>query len=62
MSSVVISLAPARARSLMQRRALLAGTMLAGAVMLAALPGPARADGGAGGTGLGSAGGAGGVT
>ena len=61
-SDIVISLAPARARSLMRRRALLAGTMLAGAVMLAALPGPARADGGAGGAGPGSAGGAGGVT
>ena len=62
LSDLVISLAPARARSLMQRRALLAGTMLAGTVLFAALANPARADGGAGGAGAGSGGGAGGVT
>src|SRR5262249_39075565 len=62
-SDSVISVAPARARGLVQRRALLAGTMLAGVVLLTALAAaPARADGGAGGAAfIGTAGGAGGT-
>jgi hypothetical protein len=60
-SDMAIAVVPARARGLVQRRTLLAGTMLAGVVLLNALtPAPARADGGAGGsTTDGAAGGAG---
>jgi autotransporter-associated beta strand protein len=43
------------------RRALLGSTMLAGAVVLAALTGPAFADGGAGGQGVSGGGGTGGI-
>jgi uncharacterized protein with beta-barrel porin domain len=62
-SDRVISVAPARTRSLVQRLALLAGTMLASVVLLTALVGPALADGGAGGKGgSGATGGNGGGT
>src|SRR5262249_57798690 len=50
-SDIAILTAPARTRGGGQRRALLAGTMLAGVVLFTALAAaPARADGGAGGT------------
>jgi len=63
-SDSLIAVGPARARSRGQRRALLAGTMLGGAVLFAALAVPAFADGGAGGGGGGSlaVGGTGGTT
>jgi len=62
-SDNVISIAPARARGLVQRRALLAGTMLAGMILFTALSAaPARADGGAGGHGGAGTGGSGGTT
>src|SRR6516165_10577824 len=63
-SDTVILVAAARARGLVQRRAMLAGTMLAGAILFTALAGPASADGGAGGPGLSilTAGGTGGTT
>jgi len=63
-SDMAIAVVPARARGLVQRRALLVGTMLAGAILFAALAGPASADGGAGGRGASTltAGGTGGTT
>jgi len=63
MRAVVLRVAPARSRSFVQRRALLAGTMLAGVVLCIALSAaPARADGGAGGKGGAGTAGSGGTT
>ena len=60
-SDSAISVAPAKARSLVQRRSLLAGTMLAGMVLFTAVADiPALADGGKGGSVGATPGGAGG--
>jgi outer membrane autotransporter protein len=56
-----LHVAAARTRGVVQRRALLAGSMLAGTILFTALTAPAQADGGAGGN-SGGAGGTGGTT